>query len=378
MFASFLSALNQELEASHASTRFGQGWISGVLSLFLTISGLLTTIYLHYPKLFTVPALHSSIDIVWYKLALSFMLLTGFVMACISLILRQNKIMGFTALILCASAIGIGSTHSYVSNGTVGGVYFGMDWFVLNLTLTGIIFLPMERLFRRANQPVFRVEWREDLFYFLLSSLLVQSLAFLSLAPSKIVLATTDIELVQGYVASQPGWLQFLEIMLFTDLVQYWLHRLFHKVPFLWRFHAIHHSAKVLDWLAGSRMHIVEIICLRSLTIIPMQVLGFHQSLIYLYLVVVYVYSTYIHSNVRFDLEWIKPMMVTPRFHHWHHGSEPEAIDVNFAVHFSFLDRVFGTYHMPVGKWPKDYGVVGNDVPSGYLKQFMHPFAKKK
>jgi sterol desaturase/sphingolipid hydroxylase (fatty acid hydroxylase superfamily) len=377
MFNKFLDSLMQELEASQASTSFGQGWISGVLALFFSISGLLTVIYLHYPSLLTVPEIHSAIDMGWYKLALNFMLITGFAMACISLILRQNKLLGATALVACAAAIGIGSTHSYVNNGVAGGVYFGMDWFVLNLTLTGIIFLPLERLFRRVNQPVFRVEWREDMFYFLLSSLMVQSLSFLSLAPSKIVLATTEIERVQSFVISQPGWLQFMEIMLFTDIVQYWLHRAFHTVPFLWRFHAIHHSAKVLDWLAGSRMHIVEIVFLRGLTIIPMQVLGFHQSLIYLYLIVVYVYSTYIHSNVRFDIEWIKPILVTPRFHHWHHGSEPEAIDVNFAVHFSFLDRLFGTYHMPVGRWPKEYGVVGNDVPSGYLNQFKYPFKRR-
>jgi len=377
MFKKFLDALTQELESTHSSTRFGAGWISGVLALFLSLSGLLTVIYLNYPQLLTVPELHSAISMGWYRLALNFMLVTGFMMACISLILRQNKIMGFTALALCVAAIGIGSSHSYLPNDTTGRVYFGMDWFVLNLTLTGVLFLPLERLFSRTHQPVFRVEWREDLFYFLLSSLMVQSLTFLSLVPSKVVLATTEIEVVQSYIVSQPGWLQFFEIMFFTDLVQYWLHRSFHKVPFLWRFHAIHHSAKVLDWLAGSRMHILEIVCLRGLTVIPMQVLGFHQSLIYLYLVVVYVYSTYIHSNVRFDIEWIKPILVTPRFHHWHHGSEPEAIDINFAVHFSFIDRMFGTYHMPAGRWPNDYGVVGNDVPSGYLKQFMYPFKKK-
>jgi sterol desaturase/sphingolipid hydroxylase (fatty acid hydroxylase superfamily) len=123
-------------------------------------------------------------------------------------------------------------------------------------------------------------------------------------------------------------------------------------------------------------MHFLEIVCLRGLTVIPMYFLGFDQSVIYAYLVLVYVYSTYIHANVKFDVEWLKPFIVTPRFHHWHHGVEPEAIDVNFAVHFPLFDRLFGTYHMPKGEWPKGYGVAGHPVPSGYLRQAAYPFVR--
>lgn len=88
-------------------------------------------------------------------------------------------------------------------------------------------------------------------------------------------------------------------------------------------------------------------------------------------------YSTYIHSNVRFDVEWLKPYIVTPRFHHWHHGVEDEAIDVNFAIHFPVYDRLFGTYYMPTGRWPSGYGVGGHPVPGGFIQQFIYPFKKK-
>ena len=66
--------------------------------------------------------------------------------------------------------------------------------------------------------------------------------------------------------------------MFLTDLVQYWLHRLFHKVPFLWGFHAVHHSAKTMDWMAGARMHFMEIIVLRGTTVIPMFILGVRRN----------------------------------------------------------------------------------------------------
>lgn len=216
------------------------------------------------------------------------------------------------------------------------------------------------------------------LFYFLLGSVLVQSLTYLSLAPSMAILHHTGNwgELRQ-MVASQALWLQVIEIMLLTDLVQYWFHRAFHQISFLWGFHAVHHSAQKMDWLAGSRMHIIEIIGLRGLTIIPMYVLGFAENALHIYILLVYLNATFVHANVRFNVEWLKPFIVTPRFHHWHHGIEKEAIAVNFAIHFPGLDKMFGTYYMPPKQWPSGYGIGGHPVPTSYWQQFFYPFKRK-
>jgi sterol desaturase/sphingolipid hydroxylase (fatty acid hydroxylase superfamily) len=368
----------QELEAEKALTKAGTGWISGLVALILALVGFVAVLCLRYPDLLTVPEIRAAIDINLVRVSLHIVLILAFLLAMVSLILRQHKFLGFTSLVLVLIAVAMGGSNARISGELTSGVYFGLDWFILNLTLTGIVFLPLERLFRRKEQSVFRFEWREDLLYFLISSVMVQSFTYLSFAPSNLILATAQLSSIQAAIASQPLWLQFFEIMFLTDLVQYWVHRLFHKAPWLWKFHAVHHSARTLDWLAGSRMHVVEIVCLRGLTVIPMTVLGFDQSMIYLYLIVVYLYATYIHSNIKFDLEWIKPILVTPRFHHWHHGIEKEAIDVNFSIHFPIFDRLFGTYYMPKGKWPSGVGVGGHPVPSGYWKQFWYPFTKSK
>jgi len=104
-------------------------------------------------------------------------------------------------------------------------------------------------------------------------------------------------------------------------------------------------------------------------------VLGFSQSAVHTYIFVVYLYATFVHSNLGARLPLVEKFLVTPRFHHWHHGIEKEAIDVNFAVHFPLLDRVFGTHHLPPdGRWPEGYGICGDPVPGGYVKQFLHPF----
>ncbi len=98
-----------------------------------------------------------------------------------------------------------------------------------------------------------------------------------------------------------PGVVQFFALLLVADFTQYWVHRTFHAVPALWRFHAVHHSAEQMDWLAGSRLHLVDIAVTRGLTYVPIYVLGFAEGPLLAYLVVVSVQATFIHANVRFD-----------------------------------------------------------------------------
>ena len=370
--------VKDELENESNSKALGTGWVSGVFALILSILCLTTVFCIKYPDILTVPELRKALDVTLVRYILFILILFSFFLALISLILRANKVLGFTSVVILLVAITLGGSAAETSSSMTSGYYFSIDWFFLNLILTGVIFLPLEKLFRRVDQPVFRFEWREDLFYFFISSILVQLLTFLTAIPSKVILSIASLEALQKAIGSQPIILQIFEIMFLTDLIQYWVHRTFHKVKFLWRFHAIHHSAERLDWLAGSRMHFFEIICLRGLTVIPMYVLGFAAPAIYAYLIIVYVYATYLHSNIRWNVEALKPFIVTPRFHHWHHGIEEEAIDVNFSIHFPIFDRLFGTYHMPEKRWPEGLGVQRHQIPKGFIAQFLYPFKKKK
>jgi sterol desaturase/sphingolipid hydroxylase (fatty acid hydroxylase superfamily) len=169
---------------------------------------------------------------------------------------------------------------------------------------------------------------------------------------------------IRAAIGGQPWALQFVEAMLLTDFVQYWFHRAFHRVPLLWGFHAVHHSAKAMDWLAGARMHFVEIILLRSVTSLPLLTFGFLPSVMQAYVALVYIYSGLVHANLKGDFDRFGHFMVTPRFHHWHHGLEAEAVDVNFAIHFPLWDKLFGTFHLPAGRWPQGYGIP-EKMPNG-------------
>ncbi|MEO6568353.1 MAG: sterol desaturase family protein [Opitutaceae bacterium] len=368
-----------ELEAPEALRRFGSGWLSGTLGLLLGLAGLALVLALLAPGTFSIPEFTALRNGPWYRVIVHSLLISAFVLSALSLALRRERILGLSGVSVTLIAVLMGGSRAQAFAGDPTPLFFGLDFFVLRMLFTGFLFIPIERMFaRRVDQPVFRTEWREDLFYFLISSMLVQILTYLTFAPANALLAFAPLTATRAWVGELPFIVQFIAIMFLTDVVQYGVHRAFHRVPWLWHFHAVHHSAQHMDWMAGARMHFLEIVVLRSLTVMPMFVLGFSAGAMNTYIFVVYLYATFVHANLGWRFPFIEHVLVTPRFHHWHHGIEREAIDVNFAVHFPLLDRVFGTHHLPKERWPSGYGIEGHSVPLGYWAQFKHPFQRKK
>jgi lathosterol oxidase len=131
-----------------------------------------------------------------------------------------------------------------------------------------------------------------------------------------------------------------------------------------------------MDWLAASRLHLVDIVVVRAVTFIPLYVLGFAEGPVFAYLVFVSFHAIFIHANVNFRFGWLDWVLATPRFHHWHHSAEEKAVDKNFAVHLPLLDKLFGTLLLPRrDEWPAVYGIAGNPVPEHFLEQAAYPFA---
>ncbi|MGB1236436.1 MAG: sterol desaturase family protein, partial [Planktomarina sp.] len=359
----FLRKLKTQLETPREERPFGSGWLSGTLGLLAAITGLLMVILRWYPETFSYPEIAFVQENGIATLFLRFVLLSGYALALLSLILSRRKSLGWTALAISVVASLMATTQPTVGS-AAQSLYFGLDYFIINVLVVGFLFVPLERFFpARSEQTVFRAEWQEDMFYYLVSSMLVQILGFLTLAPSNYVNAQVELDAVRAYIVALPFWVQVIVIMLATDFVQYWVHRAFHTFPVLWRFHAIHHSTKKMDWLAGARMHLIEIAVLRSLTAVPMFTLGFQPEAIQAYLLIVYFYSSFIHANIGWRLGFVERFLVTPRFHHWHHGSDRAAIDINYASHFPIYDWLIGTHHLPESEWPENYGVVGDTVP---------------
>lgn len=374
----WFDSLERDLQSPIEVRGFGSGWFSGFFGLLAAIVGVCLVAALRWPDWFATPELEIARGWSGFRPLVHVVLLSAYGLSLLSLMLRPRKAIGATALVIAIAATLLGGAAVQPREAHDWGVFFGIDFFALNLIATGFMFAPIERLFPHLrDQRLFRQEWREDLFYYLVSSMMVQAITFLALAPSTFVMARTGgFADFRAIVAAQPWVLQFVEAMLVTDFVQYWFHRAFHRVPFLWGFHAVHHSAKRMDWLAGARMHFLEIIALRGVTSLPLLTLGFSPSVMQAYIAFVYVYSSLVHANLRGDFDLLGRFLVTPRFHHWHHAIEHEAIDKNFAIHFPFLDRLFGTHLYPASAWPSGYGVV-EEVPPRYLRQQAYPFVRK-
>ncbi|MGB3469418.1 MAG: sterol desaturase family protein [Erythrobacter sp.] len=373
----FFRTLRRDLEAPREVRRFGSGWFAGFFALLLAISGLLMVTALRFPAWFATPELEVVKEWGSFRAAVHIILLTSYALSLLSLLLRPRKALGFFALMIGLGAALMGGANVQPEETRSWGMFFGLDFFVVNLLATGFMYAPLERLKpHKREQRLFRPEWREDLFYFLISSMFVQLLGFLALAPSTIINENTSSwDAFRAGVASLPWIVQFVVVLVASDMVQYWFHRLFHKVPFLWGFHAVHHSAQSMDWLAGSRMHFIEIILLRGITSLPLFTLGFSPSVMQAYLGFVYVWSSMLHANIGGNLNMLGHYVATPRFHHWHHGLEDEAFDVNFAIHFPWIDKLFGTFHLPKNRWPENYGIP-EEVPRSYGGQFLYPWTR--
>lgn len=370
--------LVDELQAPVALRRFGSGWYSGFFGLLFAISGFAMVLVLRYPGWLGSPELAMVRDSSIFRPAVHAVILAAYALAVISLLLRTKKALGFSALIAALAAALLGGSNAAARDVDSWGIFFGLDFFILNMLLAGFMFAPLERILpHREDQRLFRVDWKEDLFYFLVSSMMVQVVTFLTFAPSNLILSQTgNLAAIRAAIGGQPLILQVVEIMILTDFAQYWFHRVFHRVPFLWGFHAVHHSTRAMDWLAGARMHFIEIVLLRGLTAVPMLTFGFSPVALQIYIGIVYIYSSLLHANVKGDFDRIGRWIATPRFHHWHHALEAEGVDKNFAIHFPLLDRLFGTFHLPPGRWPEGYGVP-EQVPQGYVRQFLYPFRRR-
>ena len=360
-------------------TGFGTGWWSGILSAFFGVLAFGAVVCMHFPQLLTSPELRGYYPLPIIRMLIQWLIVVAIVLGVVSAMLRRKKVLALTGMLFSLAATLLGGASVEINEPLHDGPAIGLDWFLLDMLLMTLIFSPIEVLWPAyPKQSVFRDEWLLDIVYFLATHLPIQITSFLILLPATQLTTYLGIPAVLEAMGRLPWLAQLLLAILVADLCEYFAHRMFHTVPFLWRFHAIHHSSKSLDWIAGSRAHIVEDVVVRGFMLVPMMFV-FPHDIIVAYLFWVTIHATWAHCNFRLKIEWLEPFLVQPRFHHWHHTAQKEAIDKNFAIHFPWIDRIFGTYYYPKdGSWPETYGLDNEKLPSGFWAQFFHPFKRKK
>jgi sterol desaturase/sphingolipid hydroxylase (fatty acid hydroxylase superfamily) len=358
----------------HGPQHFGSGWFSGLLGVLLGAGSFFAVLVFHFHEWLTVSELRAHYPIGLMRGLLTLAIIAAFFFSALNLLLRPSKRLGLAGIAFTCGAVILGGAGVEIEPTRQAPVHLGLDWLVLNVVLLSLVFVPLERLFPlKPDQGTFRPGWTTDGIYFIVSHVAVELLTFFTLLPATLVSQAWQAQALGMQVKSLPIVVQIFLIMVAADVTQYWVHRSFHRIRWAWPFHAIHHSSRNMDWLAGSRLHIVDTVVTRGLILVPLFVIGFAEQALYIWLGIVAAQATFIHVNMKWRLRWLEQILVTPRFHHWHHAVKP--IDKNFAVHFPWIDRLFGTYHLPAdGSWPAEVGIHGDPVPAEFGSQLTWPF----
>ncbi len=250
------------------------------------------------------------------------------------------------------------------------------------LAIIVAIFVPLERLFALERRQILRKGIFVDLAYYFLSGLLPAVLLSVPIAFLALFVRNLIPESFLAMTAALPLGARVTAGLVAGEVGYYWGHRWCHEIPFLWRFHAIHHSAEDVDFLVNSRAHPLDMVFGRFCGLVPIYLLGLggpigEKGTLVPVLASLFgtLWGFFIHANVRWrfgPLEWL---ISTPAFHHWHH-TRTGPINKNYASTLPWLDRIFGTHHLPANEWPESYGIKANDMPESLIDQLFYPLAE--
>ncbi len=182
------------------------------------------------------------------------------------------------------------------------------------------------------------------------------------------------------FLTSSPWWIQFTVFLVFRDFLEWCVHNALHRVPWLWEFHKLHHSIEELDWIGNMRFHWMEIVVYKTLTYLPLVMLGVSGGVILPIAIVTTLIGHLNHSNLNLSWGPLRYLINSPRMHVWHHdlilrGQHGK----NFGIVFSLWDWIFGTAYMPrEGGQPARLGFEKmEEFPAKLLPRLAYPFWKK-
>jgi sterol desaturase/sphingolipid hydroxylase (fatty acid hydroxylase superfamily) len=229
------------------------------------------------------------------------------------------------------------------------------------LALLSLILVPLERWLALRHARIAGRRLAADIGLYFFNSIVPAAVLSALFGLFAVAIRAVLPGALQAAVAAVPFAVKLPLSFLIAETGFYWGHRLSHRIPFLWRFHAVHHAPGHLYFLINTHAHPVDMIVTRLFGMTPLYVLGLAgtsaagSGVPAAVIVLGTAWGFFIHANVRIRLGPLEWLVATPAFHHWHHTSHAP-LDRNFASTLPVLDRLFGTHHLPA-YWPASYGL---------------------
>lgn len=274
--------------------------------------------------------------------------------------------------------MGAGLTSVYLL--LINGVHEGIAVFS-TITIALIIIAVLERV-----MP-FREQWNQsdddvttDVINLILTQVIIPRLTkplFAALLASTVV-ALSDYFGSNLWPHDWPLLLQLFLMLTIAEFGRYWVHRLAHRVSFLWRFHAVHHSPNRLYWMNAARFHPIEKVYLLIPEVVPFILLGTNVETLSLYFVFNGIHGLLQHSNINVKLGPMNYIFSMSELHRWHHSKRVSESDKNFGNNLILWDIVFGTYYLPPNRVVGDIGLMNPEYPKSYVGQCLAPFNKER
>jgi len=236
----------------------------------------------------------------------------------------------------------------------------------------------------RRKQPIFRKDFWQDSFYMFFNFFLFSLIGYNAVSDVFVQLFKDFLEVfgVTNVVAieinSWPVWGQLLTLFILRDFIQFNVHRLLHRVPWLWEVHKLHHSVQQMGFAAHLRYHFMETVVYRFFEYLPLAMIGFGITDFF----VVHIFALAIghlnHSNLNVDFGPLRYIFNNPKMHIWHHAKEvPDShrYGMNFGITLSIWDYIFRTNYIPHEGRDIPLGFEGIEkYPEGFIEQQMKPF----
>ena len=249
---------------------------------------------------------------------------------------------------------------------------------------TSAAFILLERLFPwRREQRVLRPGWLRDLGFLGLNghffSLLTAALTGTAALGATKALHSLGVQLEGSPVPGWPFLAQFLVFLVLADFLQWCIHNLLHRVPWLWAFHKVHHSITTMDWIGNWRFHWMEIVVYKLIQWLPLAWLNASPDAVLAVTVVTTIWGDFNHANLDVGLGPLGCVLNSPRMHLWHHDQSDEGGTAkNFGIVLSAWDFLFGTAYWPRQRSPEQLGYPGmQEMPQSLPGQVFWPLTRR-